>query len=282
MAASRIVIALDCDCFYAQCEVLRTPALRGKPVGVRQKMLVITSSYEARAFGIKKGDSLAEVRRKCPEITICDGEDLTFYTETSNRWRAFVEAHCQGCAVERLGLDELFVDATAIVDKRLREGAAAPRTSPACHAAGEAGPEPARFAAAAAFCEDLRARTRDALGLETSGGVSSNKLLAKLATRPRPFDVARPGENDRRSVRGTSPSSRRRSRRRPTTCGSRCRTTWTSGKSRASASAPPRRSRRSASAPSASSGICGPATASWTTRPSRGSGASRAASTTTP
>ena len=130
MASSRIVIALDCDCFYAQCEVLRTPALRGKPVGVRQKMLVITSSYEARAFGIKKGDSLAEVRRKCPEIMICDGEDLTFYTETSNRWRAFVEAHCQGCAVERLGLDELFVDATAIVDKRLREGAAAPHTSP--------------------------------------------------------------------------------------------------------------------------------------------------------
>ncbi|KAH8046011.1 hypothetical protein JL721_12499 [Aureococcus anophagefferens] len=200
MASSRIVIALDCDCFYAQCEVLRTPALRGKPVGVRQKMLVITSSYEARAFGIKKGDSLAEVRRKCPEITICDGEDLTFYTETSNRWRAFVEAHCKGCAVERLGLDELFVDATAIVDKRLREGAAAPHTSPVRHAAGEA----RAGARGAAFCEDC-ARARDALGLETSGGVGSwHKPYQQTTLAPTADNVrlALPDDLDVRKITG--------------------------------------------------------------------------------
>ena len=105
----RLVLALDCDCFYAQCETRRDPSLAGKPVGVRQKHLVITSNYAARAFGIRKGDSLAEVRRKCPQIVIKDGEDISHYTEVSNAWRAFV-ANFVGsrCPVEKSGLDELF------------------------------------------------------------------------------------------------------------------------------------------------------------------------------
>jgi DNA polymerase iota len=48
-------------------------------------MLVITSNYAARAMGVKKGDSLAEVKRKCPNIQIYNGEDLTFYRSISQR-----------------------------------------------------------------------------------------------------------------------------------------------------------------------------------------------------
>lgn len=120
----RLVLALDCDCFYAQCETRRDPSLAGKPVGVRQKHLVITSNYAARAFGIRKGDSLAEVRRKCPQIVIKDGEDISHYTEVSNAWRAFV-ANFVGsrCPVEKSGLDELFVDVTAAVDAHGAGGA---------------------------------------------------------------------------------------------------------------------------------------------------------------
>ena len=58
LLSSRCVISLDLDCFYAQCEELRRPELKGKPLCVQQKMLVITSNYAARAYGIKKGDSL--------------------------------------------------------------------------------------------------------------------------------------------------------------------------------------------------------------------------------
>ena len=120
----RLVLALDCDCFYAQCETRRDPSLAGKPVGVRQKHLVITSNYAARAYGIKKGDSLAEVKRKCPNIVIKDGEDISHYTEVSNAWRAFV-ANFVGsrCPVEKSGLDELFVDVTAAVDAHGAGGA---------------------------------------------------------------------------------------------------------------------------------------------------------------
>ena len=120
----RCIALIDLDCFYAQCETRRDPSLAGKPVGVRQKHLVITSNYAARAYGIKKGDSLAEVRRKCPDIVIKDGEDISHYTEVSNAWRAFV-ANFVGsrCPVEKSGLDELFVDVSAAVDAHGAGGA---------------------------------------------------------------------------------------------------------------------------------------------------------------
>jgi hypothetical protein len=42
----RVIASVDLDCFYAQCETLRRPELKGKPVGVQQKLLVVTSNYE--------------------------------------------------------------------------------------------------------------------------------------------------------------------------------------------------------------------------------------------
>ena len=122
VTGGRVVCSIDADCFYAQCEELRRPRLKGKPLGVRQKGLVITSTYAARRFGVKKGDSLAVVRAKCPSITICDGEDLAFYTDISRRIFEYVAGWAaQGAAgigkVERLGLDEWFVDMTERVDR---------------------------------------------------------------------------------------------------------------------------------------------------------------------
>eukprot|EP00041_Stephanoeca_diplocostata_P019984 m.437918 g.437918 ORF g.437918 m.437918 type:complete len:288 (+) comp21440_c0_seq5:123-986(+) len=129
VSRTRCIVSIDADCFYAQCEEIRTPSLKGKPIGVQQKMLVITSNYSARESGIKKGDSLKEVRRKCPSITICNGENLTFYREISQKFFDCVVASVKNMTagsstfgavpVERLGMDELFVDITALVDIRL-------------------------------------------------------------------------------------------------------------------------------------------------------------------
>ena len=167
-------------------------------MGVRQKHLVITSNYAARAFGIRKGDSLAEVKRKCPNIVIKDGEDISHYTEVSNAWRAFV-ANFVGsrCPVEKSGLDELFVDVSAAVD---------------AHGAGGAGEighvhgddlDDARLASAARLCDRLRQATKRELNLETSAGVSSSKLLAKtVAGLHKPFQqtVLADTPNNRRLV----------------------------------------------------------------------------------
>mmetsp|Transcript_59264 Transcript_59264/g.136836 ORF Transcript_59264/g.136836 Transcript_59264/m.136836 type:complete len:140 (+) Transcript_59264:3-422(+) len=104
----RVICSIDLDCFYAQCEELRNPELKGKPVGVQQKHLIITSNYAARAYGIKKGDSLPDVLRKCPAIAICNGEDLCFYREISTSIFKIVSRWTP--KVQRLGLDEFFAD----------------------------------------------------------------------------------------------------------------------------------------------------------------------------
>lgn len=41
---SRVVLHFDVDAFYAQCEEVRNPALRGRPLGVTQKVRGIQSN----------------------------------------------------------------------------------------------------------------------------------------------------------------------------------------------------------------------------------------------
>ncbi|KAL3898737.1 MAG: hypothetical protein SGPRY_012780 [Prymnesium sp.] len=120
LCSRRVIALIDLDCFYAQCEELRQPSLRGAPLGVQQKMLVITSNYAARAYGIGKGDSVAQVREKCPHITIRSGEDLTWYREVSQRVLDFIMGWSERVsAVERVGMDEMLVDLSEEVDHRL-------------------------------------------------------------------------------------------------------------------------------------------------------------------
>ena len=45
---------VDCDSFFAGCEVARNPSLIGKIVCVgRAKDIVVAATYEAKAYGVK-------------------------------------------------------------------------------------------------------------------------------------------------------------------------------------------------------------------------------------
>jgi DNA polymerase iota len=203
----RCIASIDIDCFYAQCEELRHPHLKGKPLGVQQKALVITSNYAARQFGIQKGDSELACRRKCPEITILCGEDLTFYREVSQR--VFDVASAMTPNVERLGMDEVYVDLTDFVDEEMEkivshdERAGADLTLhgflyPSASLEADCSALPftetvqggllefdeatcrMRLAIASRACLELRRRIKHEVGLTASAGLSVNKLLAKL------------------------------------------------------------------------------------------------------
>ena len=62
---SRCVVHVDLDCFYAQVEERREPALCGRPVVIRQKQLAVTSNYAARELAASRGHDL----KKCASIT---------------------------------------------------------------------------------------------------------------------------------------------------------------------------------------------------------------------
>lgn len=59
-----------------QVEEVRNPALKGKPVGVTQKYLIVTSNYEARARGVTKLTGIQEALAACPELQLVCPFDL--------------------------------------------------------------------------------------------------------------------------------------------------------------------------------------------------------------
>ena len=65
----RVVLLLDLDCFYAQCERIRLGFTESTdhetcPIALLQWDSVLAVSYPARKFGIKRGDSWEAVRTK--------------------------------------------------------------------------------------------------------------------------------------------------------------------------------------------------------------------------
>ncbi|XP_017504155.2 DNA polymerase iota isoform X4 [Manis javanica] len=79
----RVIVHVDLDCFYAQVEMISNPELKGKPLGVQQKYLVVTCNYEARKLGVKKLMNVGDAKEKCPQLVLVNGEDLTPYREMS-------------------------------------------------------------------------------------------------------------------------------------------------------------------------------------------------------
>ena len=65
----RVVVCLDMDCFYAQVCELNNPDLRGKPLAVKQKYLMVTCNYAARAAGVTKLMGVDAALRLCPQVT---------------------------------------------------------------------------------------------------------------------------------------------------------------------------------------------------------------------
>lgn len=67
------------------------PSIADKPVGVTQKYLVVTCNYQARRRGVAKLMRTTDALRRCPDLVLVNGEDLT-------RYRAASQAAYKVCA----------------------------------------------------------------------------------------------------------------------------------------------------------------------------------------
>jgi DNA polymerase IV (DinB-like DNA polymerase) len=148
----RIVCHVDVDCFYASCERLREPELRGEPVVVGMGYesgephgAVATASYEARAYGVESAQPISQalellprkaVAREDPALDPADAGyyrpvDLDYYREVAGDIKAILHE----CAdrVREVSVDEAYLDVTErtawdVVDGRpLAEGYATSR-----------------------------------------------------------------------------------------------------------------------------------------------------------
>ena len=149
------ILHVDMDAFYASVELLDRPDLVGKPVivgGLGGRSVVLSATYEARAFGVHSAMPMARARRLCPHATVIPPTPGV-YAEAS---RAVMEIFRSITPlVEPLSLDEAFLD---VGGARRRLGS------------------PAQIG------ELIRARVADEQRLPCSVGVASTKFLAKLAS----------------------------------------------------------------------------------------------------
>ena len=170
MAEVRNIIHIDMNAFFASVEQRANPSLRGRPmavVGSLHRGVVLSPSYEARAFGVKTGMTYGEAKRACPEIVLVPA-DSAKYSSACERlltiWNDFTPA------VELFSIDEAFLDVSG------------------CDALFG---DPVRMAVR------IKERIWEDMGLTCSIGIGTNKLLARLGSdMQKPADpvLIAPGE----------------------------------------------------------------------------------------
>ena len=153
--ASRSILHVDMDAFYASIEQRDNPELRGEPVvvgGGSKRGVVAAASYEARVFGIRSAMPMAEARRRCPHLRHAKVR-MSHYKQISaaifSIFREFTPL------VEGLSLDEAFLDVTASVTL---------------------------FGSPERIGAQIKQRIFDHTALRASVGVAANKLVAKIAS----------------------------------------------------------------------------------------------------
>ncbi|MGH8118941.1 MAG: DNA polymerase IV [Rhodanobacteraceae bacterium] len=167
--ATRKIVHVDMDAFYASVEQRDDPALRGKPLIVAwrgARSVVLTASYEARPFGVHSAMPARRAERLCPQAVFVP-PDFVRYKAVSRQVRAIFARYTD--LVEPLSLDEAYLDVTA-------------------NAQG--------LPSATAVAQSIRAAIRAETGLTASAGVAPNKFLAKLASdyhKPDGLTVVSPG-----------------------------------------------------------------------------------------
>lgn len=110
---------LDFDGFFASCEQLRDPSLRGRPVGVVPYVggrgVIIACSREAKAMGVKNIMPVDEAKRLCRDLVLVP-QKPDLYRRAHNALLAEIAAHIPIDSVK--SIDELAcrLDAPAIRD----------------------------------------------------------------------------------------------------------------------------------------------------------------------
>lgn len=152
VTAAATILHADLDAFYASVEQRDEPSLRDRPMIVSGGGVVLASSYEAKARGVKTAMNIGQARRLCPEAPVVPPR-MKAYTEASRAVYEIFENTSP--VVEALSIDEAFLDVRGLE-----------------HISGT----PAEIAAT------LRREVLETVGLNISVGVARTKFLAKVAS----------------------------------------------------------------------------------------------------
>ncbi|WP_342320033.1 DNA polymerase IV [Corynebacterium mayonis] len=154
---TRWVLHIDMDAFYASCEQLTRPTLKGRPVlvaGVTGRGVVAGASYEARKYGARSAMPTHRAARLVGPKAVLVEPRRAVYTTASRRVFEIIGRHVE--VVEQLSIDEAFLEPAELID--------------------------ATPAAVCDWANELREAIREETGLPSSIGAGSGKQYAKIGS----------------------------------------------------------------------------------------------------
>lgn len=119
---------MDLDYFFAQCEELRNPSIRDRPIVVcvysgrtEDSGAVSTANYIARGYGVKSGMPIFMAKRKLEGTNaVFLPVDYAFYEEISRKVMDILKDF--GDRFEQVGIDEAYLDLTQKANGSFEEG----------------------------------------------------------------------------------------------------------------------------------------------------------------
>jgi DNA polymerase IV len=165
----RHIAHFDLDAFFVSVELLKNPALKGKPIivgGDGQRGIVAACSYEARKYGIQSAMPALTAKRLCPDAIFLRGS----YHDYSHYSRLVTQIVADSVPVyEKASVDEFYIDMTGMD----------------------------RFFGVSQYTRELREKIIRETGLPISYGLSTSKLVSKMATneaKPNGYLEVAPGK----------------------------------------------------------------------------------------
>jgi DNA polymerase-4 len=165
----RHIAHFDLDAFFVSVEILKNPTLKGKPIivgGDGQRGIVAACSYEARKYGIQSAMPALTAKRLCPHAIFLSGS----YHDYSSYSRLVTQIIAESVPVyEKASIDEFYIDMTGMD----------------------------RFFGVSQYTRELREKIIRETGLPISYGLSTSKLVSKMATneaKPNGYLEVAPGK----------------------------------------------------------------------------------------
>ena len=159
----------DLDAFFVSVEILKNPSLRGKPLivgGDGQRGIVAACSYEARVFGIQSAMPSLTAKRLCPQAVFIRGS----YADYSHYSRLVTSIIADRVPLyEKASIDEFYIDLGGME----------------------------KFFGVSKYTAELRNIITRETGLPISCGLSTSKLVSKMATneaKPNGYLEISPGQ----------------------------------------------------------------------------------------
>ena len=149
---NKFILHIGLDSFLTSAECLRNSAMEGKPLLIKanNRNLVAACNKEASAFGIDVTMPIEMAKCLCPEILVLEG-DMDFYTKYAAIITEMVASEMP--FFERASIDEFYLDLSDMDS----------------------------YSDCLIWSIKFRKKIMDMSGLPISFGLSTNKLIAKMA-----------------------------------------------------------------------------------------------------